>query len=100
MDKAQDKSMLEVLKMQKADANTQFFKFIEKNYINWLNGKDAAPPTMSHTLIKNKFIPVLDKSDNFSRNKFSLQQVIVNIILKLNNSDLAVNVLPDSKFLY
>jgi len=52
MDKAQDKGMLDVLKMQKADANTQFFKFVEKNYVNWLNGKDANPPTMSHTLLK------------------------------------------------
>ena len=29
MDKLQDKSMLEVIKMQKSDANNQFFKFIE-----------------------------------------------------------------------
>ena len=33
MDKLQDKSMLDVLKMQKSDANNQFFKFIVKNYI-------------------------------------------------------------------
>ena len=55
MDKLQDKSMLDVLKMQKSDANNQFFKFIEKNYVNWLNGKDSNPPVMSHTLIKNFF---------------------------------------------
>src|SRR5574343_562339 len=64
MDKAQDKAMLDVLKMQKSDANTQFFKFVEKNYISWVNGKENNPPTMSHTLIKNKFIPVLEKSES------------------------------------
>ncbi len=63
MDKAQDKSMLDVLKMQKADANTAFFKFVEKHYINWLNGKDANAPVMSHTLIKNRFIPELEKTN-------------------------------------
>src|ERR1700752_493837 len=40
MDKAQDKGMLEVLRMQKSDANLQVFKFVEKSFINWLNGKD------------------------------------------------------------
>ncbi len=63
MDKLQDKSMYDVLKMQKSDANNQFFKFIEKNYINWLNGKNQNPPVMSHTLIKNKFIQELSGSD-------------------------------------
>ena len=63
MDKLQDKSMLDVLKMQKSDANNQFFKFIEKNYISWLNGKDPNPPLMSHTLFKNRFVPEMTGSD-------------------------------------
>jgi len=63
MDKAQDKGMLEVLKMQKTDANLQFFKFIEKKYINWLNGSDTNAPVMSHTLLKNKLFPTLENND-------------------------------------
>jgi len=63
MDKLQDKSMLEVLKMQKSDANNQFFKFIEKNYLGWLSGKDPKPPVMSHTLIKNWFVQELAGPD-------------------------------------
>ena len=59
MDKLQDKSMYDVLRMQKSDANNQFFKFIERNYISWLNGKNPNPPVMSHTLIKNKFMAEL-----------------------------------------
>src|SRR5690606_10408362 len=39
------------------------FKFIEKKYINWLNGKDPNPPVMSHTLFKNKFLPELAGPD-------------------------------------
>src|SRR5688572_337419 len=63
MDKLQDKSMLDVLKMQKSDANNQFFKFIEKNYLGWVSGKDPNPPLMSHTLIKNRFVPEMVGSD-------------------------------------
>lgn len=102
MDKAQDKSMLEVLKMQKADANTQFFKFIEKNYINWLNGKDGNPPTMSHTLIKNKFIPELEKNenvfliviDNLRYDQWKIIQPIIQDYYKVENEDLFCSILP------
>lgn len=102
MDKAHDKGMLDVLKMQKADANTQFFKFIEKNYINWLNGKDANPPTMSHTLIKNKFIPELDKNesvfliviDNLRYDQWKIIQPIIQDYYKVENEDLYFSILP------
>ena len=102
MDKAQDKSMLEVLKMQKADANTQFFKFIEKSYINWLNGKDANAPTMSHTLIKNKFIPELEKNenifliviDNLRYDQWKIIQPIIQDYYKVENEELFCSILP------
>lgn len=102
MDKAQDKSMLEVLKMQKADANTQFFKFIEKNYINWLNGKDGSPPTMSHTLIKNKFVPELEKNepvfliviDNLRYDQWKVIQPIIQDYYKVENEELFCSILP------
>ena len=102
MDKAQDKSMLDVLKMQKADANTQFFKFVEKNYINWVNGKDANAPTMSHTLIKNKFFPILEKSenvfliviDNLRYDQWKIIQPILADYYKVESEELYCSILP------
>jgi CheY-like chemotaxis protein len=102
MDKAQDKSMLEVLKMQKADANTQFFKFVEKNYVNWLNGKDANAPTMSHTLLKNKFMPELEKNenvfliviDNLRYDQWKVIQPILQDYYKVENEELYCSILP------
>lgn len=102
MDKAHDKSMLDVLKMQKADANTQFFKFVEKNYVSWVNGKDANPPTMSHTLIKNKFIPELEKGenifliviDNLRYDQWKVIQPIIQDYYKVENEDLYCSILP------
>lgn len=102
MDKAQDKSMLDVLKMQKADANTQFFKFVEKSYINWLNGKDPNPPVMSHTLIKNKFIPELDKNesvffiliDNLRYDQWKIIQPIIQDYYKVEKEELFCAILP------
>jgi len=102
MDKLQDKSMLEVLRMQKADANTQFFKFVEKNYINWLNGKSQNPPTMSHTLVKNKFIAELNKPepvfliliDNLRYDQWKIIQPILQDYYKVESEDTFFSILP------
>ncbi len=94
--------MLEVLKMQKADANTQFFKFVEKSYVNWLNGKDANAPTMSHTLIRNKFIPELEKNenvfliviDNLRYDQWKIIQPILQDYYKVEKEELYCSILP------
>jgi CheY-like chemotaxis protein len=54
-----DEGMNEILAMQKADANTQFCKFIEKNYVDWLQSPGEDTPLMSHFLFKEKVIPEL-----------------------------------------
>lgn len=103
MDQAHDKGMLEVLKMQKSDANTQFFKFIEKHYIHWLNGKEQAP-TMSHTLLKNKFFKELDKPesvfliviDNLRYDQWKMIQPIVQDYFVTENEELFYSILPSA----
>lgn len=102
MDAAQDKSMLDILKMQKSDANGQFFKFIERNYVNWLNGKTPNPPIMSHTLLKSKFIPELDKPepifllliDNLRFDQWKILQPIIQDYYKVDKEELFYSILP------
>jgi CheY-like chemotaxis protein len=102
MDKLQDKSMLDVLKMQKSDANTQFFKFIEKNYISWLSGKATNAPTMSHNLIKNKFLPELNKPepifflliDNLRYDQWKVIQPIIQDYYKVEKEETFMSILP------
>lgn len=102
LDRLQDKSMHDVLVMQKTDANTQFFKFIEKNYINWLNGKDKNPPTMSHTLIKNKFTKELEQNDkvflividNLRYDQWKIIQPIIEDYYKTDQEELFFSILP------
>ena len=64
IDRSKDKSMLDILRMQKTEAGNYFCRFIEKNYTSWLNGKVSPSPVMSHTLLKNRVFPELDKSSN------------------------------------
>ncbi|TCJ14328.1 response regulator [Flaviaesturariibacter flavus] len=53
--------MQEVLQSQKSEANTEFFKFISRNYTDWLSPKAKERPVMSHTLLKDKVFPQLQK---------------------------------------
>ena len=53
-----DSSMTEMLQMQKEEANLGFAKFVKKNYMAWVDGKDA--PLMSHRVFKERVFPLLN----------------------------------------
>ena len=53
--------MQEVFQTQKNEANTEFFKFISRNYASWLQPKAVEKPVMSHTLLKEKVLPNVEK---------------------------------------
>lgn len=59
--KSNSPEMLEILNNQKQEANTEFFKFISKNYAKWVNPKSDEAPIMSHTLLQYKVLPHLEK---------------------------------------
>ncbi|CCH55549.1 response regulator receiver protein [Fibrisoma limi BUZ 3] len=62
LDGAQDRSMSEVLNMQKSEANANFCKFVMDNYEDWLNDSKADHPLMSHQLMRKKVFPLLDQN--------------------------------------
>src|SRR4051794_9721476 len=61
MEKSDSPEMREVLYAQKQEANTEFFKFISKNYASWLKSKLNHAPVMSHNLFKEKVLPNIEK---------------------------------------
>ncbi len=62
MKKSDSPEMQEVFQSQKSEANTEFFKFISRNYASWIAEKSiAAAPIMSHNLMKFKVFPHLEK---------------------------------------
>src|SRR5215831_9901651 len=61
MEKSDSPEMQEVFQTQKSEANTEFFKFISKNYAKWLSPKSTDGPVMSHTLFKFKVLPHIEK---------------------------------------
>ncbi|MDW7695759.1 PglZ domain-containing protein [Flammeovirgaceae bacterium SG7u.111] len=57
-----NKSMMDVLEMQKAEANGTFTKFIKDNYADWLNNPDEDKPMLSHEIMKERVFPELKDS--------------------------------------
>src|SRR6185436_8956256 len=62
MKKSDSPEMQEVFQSQKAEANTEFFKFISRKYAGWVDPKSTDAPVMSHTMLKYKVLPHLEKS--------------------------------------
>ncbi|MBN9349937.1 MAG: PglZ domain-containing protein [Chitinophagaceae bacterium] len=60
MKKSESPEMQEVFETQKKEANNEFFKFISKNYSDWVTHPTAESPVMSHTLMKFKVFPHLE----------------------------------------
>ncbi len=61
MQKSDSPEMQDVLQSQKGEANTEFFKFVSKNYATWVHPKSTDGPVMSHTLFRFKVLPHLEK---------------------------------------
>src|SRR3982751_6571238 len=57
MEKSDSPEMQEVFQTQKSEANTEFFKFVSRNYARWINPKSDEGPVMSHNLVKFKVMP-------------------------------------------
>jgi hypothetical protein len=62
LENIEDQSMIEILESQKVEANSQFGKFIERNYEDWYAPK-ADKPILSHTLFKELVVPEIVKKD-------------------------------------
>jgi CheY-like chemotaxis protein len=61
MKKSDSPEMEEVLRTQKNEANNEFFKFISKNYSEWVTNPAADAPVMSHNMMKFKVFPHIEK---------------------------------------
>ena len=60
MEKSDSPEMQEILHSQKQEANTEFFKFISRNYLKWMDPRNDAP-IMSNTLMQYKVLPHVEK---------------------------------------
>src|SRR5690606_25830496 len=63
IDETENKSMADVINMQKDEANSNFAKFIMDNYEDWINKESDDAPMMSHQLFRERVFPMMKESD-------------------------------------
>lgn len=88
--------------MQKNEANTQFSKFIQKEYAKWLVTKTDDTPLMSHTVFKEKVSPLLDDSrpvflfviDNLRLDQWKVLKPIIDELYYTENELVYCSILP------
>ncbi|HAO14735.1 MAG TPA: two-component system response regulator [Tenacibaculum sp.] len=100
LENIEDTGMLEILESQKTEANTQFFKFVKKNYKNWLRNDER--PTLSHTLFKDYVVPNLSKDkgllwiviDNLRFDQYRVLEPLINKYFKKEEENSYFSILP------
>ena len=97
-----DQGMVEILESQKAEANAQFGKFIERNYEDWFHEK-ADKPVLSHKLFGELVAPEIRKKDkpilfividNLRYDQWKAFESIVNNHYKLEKEVSYYSILP------
>ncbi len=95
-----DSGMLSILEGQKQEANNHFFKFIKKNYEDFLTSNDK--PTFSNTLFKDYVVPELNKEqgvlwvivDNLRYDQYRILEPIINNHYKKETEYSYFSILP------
>jgi len=102
LDKSEDEGMNQVLKMQKEEANQVFSRFVERNYLEWLQGKGANRPVQSHNVIKEKIFPLLNEPkpvfviliDNLRFDQWKILQPILEEYFRVEKEEIYYSILP------
>ncbi len=80
-----DSQMDEMLLLQKRDANSNFCKFVKRNYEDWIDSNPADRPLMSPEVFRKTVFPLLDNNekvcfiliDNFRLDQWRIVQPLI-----------------------
>lgn len=95
--------MVDILSMQKREANTEFSKYVVKNYESWIKHTDEAP-IMSNDLMRSKVFPKLYDDvptimlllDNLRYDQWKVIEPILSESFKVEEEDYVYSILPTS----
>ncbi len=96
----EDAGMREILEMQKKEANTQFSRFIENNYEEWVDGYDDSP-LLLHQLFKEKIAPIVKDEkvcllviDNLRFDQWKVLKPIIEKQFRIAQEEVIYSILP------
>ncbi|MBA3827775.1 MAG: PglZ domain-containing protein [Taibaiella sp.] len=102
MGKSDSVEMMEVFQSQKSEANTEFFKYVSKNYAKWIKDEGNDVPLLSHQVFKRKIAPHLQQGtptflvviDNLRFDQWRVLQPTVNESFRIMEEDMFYSILP------
>jgi hypothetical protein len=100
--RSSDPGMREVLRMQEADANRAFGKYIVKNYIGWISSDAGDKPLLSPAVMAKRIFPLIRKGSSLffiiiDNMRLDQWQAIANDIspyLRTVSEELYMSILP------
>ncbi|AKD01962.1 PglZ domain-containing protein [Pontibacter korlensis] len=102
IDETENKSMADVINMQKDEANSNFARFIMDNYEDWMNGDEDAP-LMSHQLFKERVFPLMKESDrpvyfvlidNLRYDQWKVLEPLISDYFTIDSEEMFYSILP------
>ncbi|MBO6515459.1 MAG: PglZ domain-containing protein [Bacteroidia bacterium] len=99
--RSNETGMEEVLQTQKHETNREFAKYIEKNYIRFLDYDNKEAPTMSHTLMNRRIVPQMGNEpvfliliDNLRFDQWRFIQPLISELFRVEDEDMYLSLLP------
>jgi len=100
IDNTENKSMREVLDMQKVEANANFARFVKEEYESWAN-EESDSPLLSHQLMQKKVFPVLSDEplffiiiDNLRFDQWKILESDINAYFNVDREETYYSILP------
>ena len=99
--RSNETGMEEVLHTQKSEMNREFVKYIEKNYLDFLDYDNSDAPVMSHTVMNKKIVPEIGEDpvfliliDNLRFDQWRFLQPIISELFRVEDEDMYLSILP------
>ncbi len=104
LERSDDASMFEVLRLQKAEAGNGFSRYIRNNYLSWFTDKSKDKPLLSPAVFKDKIFPLLDQNkkvfviliDNLRLDQWRILNTIISEYYTPVDDSLFCSILPTS----
>ena len=102
MGKSDSTEMMDVLQTQKTEANTEFFKYVSKNYTEWIKDSKGTGPLMSHKVFEKRIAPHLQQGkptflvviDNLRLDHWKAVQPILSDSFRVLEDEVYYSILP------
>ena len=96
-----DPSIHDIFISQKEEANRQFSRFYEQNYLQWLSGSEEKPP-MSTTVLRERMFPLQKEQrptfliviDNFRYDQWTYVQPAVEQLFRVERDEMYYTIIP------